>query len=455
MSQINLDWTDEQKAIINPAEWGNAVITACAGSGKSTTIVQRCLVHANRLETWQVIALISFTNKSTQDLREKLSTDVKGQILVSTFHAFLINHILNFESLFRGKKLPFTYTNRQNSLLGWKNWIETHHQIPFARDAKNDYLFEHALDLLQSQVVQEYLKSKFHAIYIDEAQDNNALQYQIVDLLISFGIECVLVGDPQQTIYGFRGADSNKFNALSESLVFRNSGGIFHLTLNFRCNRLIDKWAKEKRLPTQSDYETVESERHGVFLNYKLENLLINEKIIAEGCTVLVNSNAQLEALENTSLKIFKTIPLLDNSINHVRLSNLYKLVLLKDEFNEYHFINLECPDGADTKLIKALQNFKKAPTSDNLTKLNNLFQVIEADKIDEFITSLSDSKVSGYFTIKPNDCIAMTIHSAKGLEFDNVIVYANDFSNIHWSDEDKRKHYVAFTRAKKRLFIL
>jgi superfamily I DNA/RNA helicase len=248
-------WTDEQKTIIEPAQWGHTIISACAGSGKSTTIVERCIQHTQRIQPWQSIALISFTNKSAQDLREKLQAkgSTYSQIESSTFHAFLKKHVLGFDERFRGKKLPFTYSDKQSSLVNWLNYFVQNGKIPFATNARDDFLFEHALSLIQSKPqLKRYLQAKFHAVYIDEAQDNNHLQYDIVDELMKLGIECVLIGDSNQTIFGFRGAGPLKFTALSNDERFTRSGGVFHLSINHRCNAQIDFWANQTTEPVKN-----------------------------------------------------------------------------------------------------------------------------------------------------------------------------------------------------------
>jgi superfamily I DNA/RNA helicase len=69
---------------------------------------------------------------------------------------------------------------------------------------KNDFVLQHALFLLNKINLKKFLKSKFHAVFIDEAQDNNIQQYSIVEFLINCKIKILMVGDPNQTLYGFR-----------------------------------------------------------------------------------------------------------------------------------------------------------------------------------------------------------------------------------------------------------
>ena len=104
---------------------------------------------------------------------------------------------------------------------------------------------------------------------------------------------------------------------------------------------------------------------------------------------------------------------------------------------------------------MERLRAFNLSPNLTTLKALNERLSVLDVAQEEHFIESLSDDKVTGFFTYNPlRDQVAMTIHSAKGLEFNNVFVYASDFFNLR-NEGDKRLYYVAFTRAKNRLIVL
>ena len=287
------DWTDEQKAIIYPVKWGNSLVTACAGSGKSTTIVQRAIEQTKIIFPWKSIALISFTKKSVEDLKRKLLKNQSSQIYITTFHAFLIGEILCFNDLFRGKQYAFQYSKKVTSIDTWLTTIATEEVIPVADTAKKDFLFEYALSMLDEKIVIDYLTAKYQAIYIDEAQDNNGLQYDIVNKLVELGIECVLIGDPNQTIFGFRGAEPEKFEALEQNVNF--TGNIFRLTKNFRCHPIIDKWANSYTMPQVSETVQCKNTSFGIFIfSGGAEKLIGKETILNEGVAILLRTNGQL-----------------------------------------------------------------------------------------------------------------------------------------------------------------
>lgn len=83
MSSVN--FTSEQKEILD-SNSNNIIVSACAGSGKSSTLVEKAnreLIHG---EPWKKIVILTFTNKSKNDLIEKIEN---SSVIISTFHGFI------------------------------------------------------------------------------------------------------------------------------------------------------------------------------------------------------------------------------------------------------------------------------------------------------------------------------------------------------------------------------
>ena len=156
----------------------------------------------------------------------------------------------------------------------------------------------------------------------------------------------------------------------------------------------------------------------------------------------------------NGSVKVIKEPPLLDQVQEKSKVSSLYKLILNGDNYNEFNYFDAECSDFNDKKLITLLRKFKDNPNDVRLHKLNSYFPILESDKMSVFLDSLNEPSIKSYYDYQENDRLTMTIHSAKGLEFNNVAIYKSDFSNLRDANT-KRLFYVAFTRARKRLFLL
>lgn len=458
----NFNPTDEQKAIIEPEQFSSAMIIANAGSGKTNTLVRRAINQAKQIPSWKNIAIISFTNKSADDVLKKVKQLNGSQIIAMTFHSFLLHYVLAFDKNFRNQKIGFSFSskNSSNSLDDWLNKVIENKIMTGSTDAKEDYLFQYAIQILkENKYIEKYLKTKFQAIYIDEAQDNNVLQYKIVELFLSFGIQIVLVGDPKQTIYGFRGADSQKFINMKNNQYFQNN--IYELSQNFRCHPLINDCAKNYLIPKNDNCIKSEGTAYGVFTNYSIDRIveIFNEERFSnEGLCFLFWKNATDKLVEGIVRKFNLVVVKLPEFIekqedqeykNHLDL--LFKLYFSRSveevNFRERFLSNI--PVKLANKLMK---DFKKNLCIKTLENLNSQMDILMPEHYKEIIDCIMLESTREFYQLDKTKNIAMTIHSAKGLEFRNVVLQKNDFREIHKNAE---MFYVACTRAEKRLFFV
>lgn len=239
---------------------GPLLIIAGAGSGKTRVLTHRIayLLEIEKTPSWQILA-ITFTNKAANEMKERLANLIgptANEMWVSTFHSacvrilrrhakeigfksnFVIYDTADRETLlkqclkqldidpkqFPPKAIGATISNAKNELINaWK----------FSRDAGDYYqdvvsgvytLFEEKMEsnnafdfddllmktveLLQSnEEVLEFYQNKFAYILVDEYQDTNHAQYILVNLLAKKHRNLCVVGDPDQSIYRWRGAD--------------------------------------------------------------------------------------------------------------------------------------------------------------------------------------------------------------------------------------------------------
>ena len=471
----DFDWTEEQEAIFSPCQWRNTLISACAGSGKSTALVERCIHHVLRpdMQKWQSIALISFTNKSVADLRAKVEqkfsqktmSEIRandGRILISTFHGFLITHVLTFHEAFRRQKITFDYSQKVGRKEDWLKYVLKSKIIVGSTDAKQDFLMETALEVIQQNgACQKYLQAKFHGVYIDEAQDNNKIQYDIVDKLMKLGIECVLLGDSRQTIYQFRGASPEAFEEKSQSNDFIQ----LKLSKNHRCHDKINEWANQSDWPENRDEEEIIKNNgktyYGVFGKYSEQQikakLITSMTVQDEGLAFLVSTNKKVNHIkkEFPEVKIMKRPDLFEKVSDPQLLLALYKLALPACEFNEYQFKNElseeQIPKNSNNQrpkmdeLLKKLKVFRDSKELCDLEVLNAFLPILKEDELQGFLDSLNQEDIVNYFTCNPEkDIVAMTIHSSKGLEFNNVVIYKSDFPQERDAKKKSRKKTVA-----------
>ena len=287
---------------------GSILILAGAGSGKTRTITYRVahMIENVGISPYSILA-VTFTNKAAKEMRERVENlvgDVAKACTVSTFHSFgmrllrmyanKVGYNPNFtiydtddqkkivKAILKGQHISFNgvkLTERDivSIISKIKEEIKTldeysvmNKQIIEVYDKYNRALLEsNAMDfsdillntykLLQKPEILEKVQNKYKYIMIDEYQDTNNLQYKIIDLIARKSSNLCVVGDENQSIYGFRGA--NILNILNFENNYNNAK-IVKLEENYRstttildaANELIknNKSSKDKKLWTQN-----------------------------------------------------------------------------------------------------------------------------------------------------------------------------------------------------------
>ena len=287
---------------------GSILILAGAGSGKTRTITYRIahMIENIGISPYSILA-VTFTNKAAKEMRERVEElvgDVAKACTISTFHSFgmrllrmygkEVGYNSNFtiydtddqkrivKAILKGKNLSIngiklTERDLVSMISKIKEQIKTldeysvmNKQIVEVYDKYNRALLEsNAMDfsdillntykLLQKPEILEKVQNKYKYIMIDEYQDTNNLQYKIIDLIARKSSNLCVVGDENQSIYGFRGA--NILNILNFENNYNNAK-IIKLEENYRstttildaANELIknNKSSKDKKLWTQN-----------------------------------------------------------------------------------------------------------------------------------------------------------------------------------------------------------
>ncbi len=267
----------EQLAPVLDTE-GAVLVTAGAGSGKTRLLTHRIayIIAEGKAERYNILA-ITFTNKAANEMRERLSkmVDRADEIWIFTFHALCVRILRKFIGKIEGfnsnfsiygeneksnavkrilkafsekgkigdvsdyeKNVVFGISKAKEQGLTPDEYLavnkfmkdidviyEAYKEYEIAKKNANaldyDDLLLYARDLLKNDAeAREYYQKKFKYIHIDEFQDTNAVQYEIAALLAGGYGNIFAVGDEDQSIYGWRGAD------------FRN---IFNFQKDFNC----------------------------------------------------------------------------------------------------------------------------------------------------------------------------------------------------------------------------
>jgi DNA helicase-2/ATP-dependent DNA helicase PcrA len=266
-------FTDEQRALIEADV--PTYVAACPGAGKTQAIVERFITRPATPERRRGVALLSFTNAAVDVARSRCigaPSVLASPNFVGTIDAF-INRFVVAPLYTTRTKRPATFRDTWSSVpgtritvpgiqgafeLAWfhlsfaeKAVLKTE-RIPFALRASATNLQPHQVDVLNEAAfavwtrqiqhgvfdaatarllmshylgepdiraqVKDLLSARFAEVIVDESQDCSKEDVLLLDLLRSAGIRLILVGDPDQGIYGFRGGSATELTALRAGL---------------------------------------------------------------------------------------------------------------------------------------------------------------------------------------------------------------------------------------------
>lgn len=388
---------------------GSILILAGAGSGKTRTITYRIahMIENVGISPYSILA-VTFTNKAAKEMRERVEElvgDVAKACTISTFHSFgmrllrmygkEVGYNSNFtiydtddqkrivKAILKGQNLSIngvklTERDLVSMISKIKEQIKTldeysvmNKQIVEVYDKYNRALLEsNAMDfsdillntykLLQKPEILEKVQNKYKYIMIDEYQDTNNLQYKIIDLIARKSSNLCVVGDENQSIYGFRGA--NILNILNFENNYNNAK-IIKLEENYRstttildaANELIknNKSSKDKKLWTQNGKGDLikvlacDNARDEVSRIIEIIKRNHQNGIAYRDMTILYRTNAQSRLFEegflryNIPHKVFGGISFYSRAEIKDIIAYLSIIVNPQDELNLQRIINV------------------------------------------------------------------------------------------------------------------
>lgn len=366
---MNLDGLNDKQKEAVLHDQGPLLVLAGAGSGKTrvlTTSIAR-LIEEEGINPRNILA-ITFTNKASNEMKDRISNllnmDV-SHLWIGTFHSICARILrMNIDKI--GYKSNFTIydTNDQRTLikevindLGYKEEInprEAHNIISslknrsiiandflkidgYYRNKKEIYdiyklyekkkfeynsldfddLIEKVLEIFKKdEEVLSYYQEKFQYVYVDEYQDTNTSQYELIKYFAGLHNNVVVVGDADQSIYSFRGADIS--NILNFEKDFKNAK-IIKLEQNYRSTSKILDTAnsliinnierKDKNLWTANEsgeeviykINSVESEE-SKFVVDQIKDL-VKDGYSYDDIAILYRTNAQSRPFEESLMK--------------------------------------------------------------------------------------------------------------------------------------------------------
>ncbi|MEA4868956.1 ATP-dependent DNA helicase PcrA [bioreactor metagenome] len=582
MSKVNL--SEKQNNIVQ-LDQGAFLVLASAGSGKTRVLTER-VKRLSESSTGKILA-ITFTNKAAAEIKERLgsSDKINKNVFIGTFHSFCQSILELRFKLLGYKKMPHIFDEDSDRIELIKEAIEsipyykeiyddldskqknqyTYNALQFISTVKRElispdelveesedeelkYLFKNYQDLLRSnnaidfddiiklvydlftnnEAVASLYRKAYSFICIDECQDLNKLQYFLLKSICGETVKNVMmVGDPNQSIYGFNGSTST---FMQQDFINDFNATVIELDENYRCSRAVIEAsnilmdldveaknyvidgvfsiealatdAEEAEYVLQKINELIELKNHPDIegeITYERITILARNKFVFKNIEGLLTSenipfyyksgNSGLK-FSSSSMKIFdlyfriKINPL--DRLHQKKLSDFLKVVDAQDseELQKSDYpISLKIKKIVDEismenihLKIEALKEIfnddvsnddERKLTLDELADFNN--QLIEYKK-QNIKTTLEGFKAAITLGLTKNNkikesgvCLS-TVHTMKGQESEIVFLIGMDdgtfpdYRAINKGGEElnqeKNNTYVAFTRAKRFLFV-
>ncbi len=433
---------------------GPLLILAGAGSGKTTVMTHRIayIVEEKKVFPSSILA-VTFTNNAANEMKErikKLIGDDADGMWVGTFHSLslrmlrrdpeLVGYQKNFviydeddkkklltqlaekagidskytsasalkgkiselknklispqeyaklaETDFREKKIAQVYTDYTNAL-------KENNALDF-----DDIILKGLELLVNHEEVLDYYRRKFRYVMVDEYQDTNEPQFQFVKLLSSYHRNICVVGDDDQSIYGWRGADIT--NILNFEKVFANAK-VIKLEQNYRSTEYIIKAAnyvikhntkrKDKTLFTELGKgdpiimcNTNDERGEAEFVCRQIKNLVDSGKYSYNDIAVMYRTNSQSRAFE----EVFVKYGFRYNMVGSLRF---YERKEIKDIISYLRFI---VNDRDEQSLMRIINVPPRGIGEKTVEKLNQIAEESETS----FFGAMLDS--SEYDSIPP-----------------------------------------------------
>lgn len=356
---------------LNPAQLeavqyneGPLLILAGAGSGKTRVITYRiaCLIDQCQVQPDRILA-VTFTNKAAEQMKNRVAHLLRSlrtsQPLISTFHSFCVRilrrHIqaLGYNNDFsiydeadqlnivksclkelslddkaysprsvlsrisyaknHGISPESFYSQSYDSKSERMAVIYSHYEKRLKSSAALDFddlLLKAVLLLSQEPAIRELLNHQYQHILVDEYQDTNRVQYQLIHLLTQAQQNLCVVGDEDQSIYGWRGADIQNILSFEQDYP---TARIIKLEQNYRSTQAIldaagavvshneerkgkTLWTDKKEGELVSLFEAPDSEAEALFVIDKILDYLRRNPM--DSAAVLYRTNFQSRLFE-------------------------------------------------------------------------------------------------------------------------------------------------------------
>jgi len=547
-----------QKEAVNHYK-GPCLILAGPGTGKTLTLTMRVM---RLITSWGVdpknILAITFTNKAAEEVKKRIRSglddkSILKKITVSTFHFFglslLKEHAHHFGrspgfSIFGDEEKAYIFTSslgvKRRDIHGVmeqirlaKNRMHTPSElgdgelVPLYAAYEDRLKKENAFDiddlvvcpvrlLKESSDTREGVQERYPWVCIDEYQDINFSQYSLIRLLAPEEDSNIFaIGDPDQAIYGFRGADNTFIKQFKDDYPYAT---IYGLTTSYRCSKTILEASSQVVRPRERsnllegieagvsiDIRECSTEKsEAEFVARTIEKLMGGVRFFSFDSQITDGSEESeatsfsdfgvlfrlsrmapdiIKAMNDHGIPFqlvgeepfFKQEPV-KTVIDVLRLIMMSSHSILNQRLKEKHIRGL-----SESALLKIKRNANIHSIEEYFSEIITLFfpdiMVSHQDAIERllslsteygsdvpsFLSLLQLGSPSDTYNASAEQVALMTIHAAKGLEFshvfiigceDGILPYTLFSKNASDIEEERRLLYVGMTRAKRALFL-
>lgn len=484
----------EQQQIIDTE--GNIVVIARPGSGKTFVLANKIRKILLSLSDYQGVIAISYTRKASKELEDrslKGGVDKKSSFF-GTIHSFYISEIV----LSFGKQV-FGLPSREIEIVepsdnDEKNYIE-HLEKDF--DYKNNkhiqvlkdmflsgrvylkLIEKYAIYILNNSLAcTNYLKAKYKYIIIDEFQDCGQEQASIfLGLKKYLGLTAIAVGDLNQSIFEFGGKSSKYLAQLKEDTTFHK----FPLLVNHRCHPSIINYSLTlmNKNTTLIETDSIRVYHKNIKGDERDIGRWVDKWVKRKMCNTPFSKTAILTKNGRTAKIIYDYMTAPRRIIENSSLENSSHIVsILFDKVIKFAYNN----QLTITEIIEdfiyfdKLKDIEKKELKEKLERIRNILikedidignikilcqtiaTILLPNQIQDnsliLLEKVLSEELDKYSSVSEDEVQIMTLHKAKGLEFDIVFhldLYEYILPQYNGNyQQDLNLHYVGVTRAKK-----
>ncbi len=463
------------------ATQGPVLVIAGPGTGKTLTIVRRIayLIHQG-IKPENILA-VTFTNRAAREMLER-SAALLGRaadgVFIGTFHLLGLRIIRdtrpdNFILYSREEQIDLLKGLLKGSVKEARKRAEEisrmkggyfsgkiieiyeSYQSSLEKNAAFDFddLILKPIEILSSGSIRQKFRDKFRYIVVDEYQDINPAQYRLLKLLAGSSGNICAVGDADQAIYAFRGADVDNFldfgkdfkvvTTITLTENYRSAG-----TILYASDAMIEN--NQRRIDRKLSPVRNAGSRISVF---SVPDEKTEGEVIIREIEKRMDGTSHYRRLHGSGGK--------DHGEDSYSFSDF--AVIFRTNAQARAIEEIFLASGIPFQVVGRRNSLQKKEIMDIASYFKSV--IGQSDNADEQDISLEAKLLSpaDIFDPRANAVALMTLHMAKGLEFKTVFIAGVEDGLIPFTihkenadiEEERRLFYVGMTRAKDELFLL